>query len=278
MTDYIYIENLEIYANHGVMKEETVLGQKFLVSAKLFFDVRVPAANDDIDSTVNYAGVCEHITRYFKDNTCKLIETVADRIARELLIKYPLLDKVEVTVKKPWAPIGLPIENVSVSVTGKWHDVYLSIGSNMGDRDENLKYVYEYIEKSDSFRNCIMSTVIETKPYGGVEQDDFLNAVIKVQTLCSPYELLDIAHNLENDRNRVRQIHWGPRTLDVDIVFYDDSVINRDNLIIPHPDMENREFVLAPMVELNPYFIHPVKRESMKCLYEKLVADTKESE
>ena len=108
------------------------------------------------------------------------------------------------------------------------------------------------------------SSLIKTKPYGNVEQDDFLNGACLIKTLLSPQELLDVLHELENDAGRVRDVHWGPRTLDMDIIFYDGLVYETDDLIIPHVDIENREFVLKPMVEIAPYKRHPIFLKTMK--------------
>ena len=111
-----------------------------------------------------------------------------------------------------------------------------------------------------------VSSVIETKPYGGVEQDDFLNGVVEIETMYSPYALLDFLHELEQKADRKREIHWGPRTLDLDIIFYDDEISDDVNLTIPHPDMQNRDFVVLPMCELAPNYIHPVFGKKMSDL------------
>ena len=103
-----------------------------------------------------------------------------------------------------------------------------------------------------------VSSLIVTAPYGGVEQDDFLNGVLCLDTLLSPEELLEELHKMEASAGRERLVHWGPRTLDLDILFYDHLVYHSENLVIPHGDLCNREFVLEPMNEIDPYFIHPV--------------------
>ena len=270
MADYISIENLEIYANHGVLKEETVLGQKFIISGKLYFDISKAGISDDLGSTVNYAEVCSEIFDLVKNNTFKLIEMLAEKIADEILRKYSMLREVEITVKKPWAPIGLSVECVMVTVSRKWHDAYLSIGSNMGDCEAHLNYVVESLKADDMVKDVKCSSYISTKPYGNVEQDDFLNAAIHIRTLYSPHGLLDRAHDIEQARGRERTIVWGPRTLDVDILFYDDCIIEEDELIIPHPDLVNRDFVLTPMCEIAPYHIHPIYRKQIRELKQEL--------
>ncbi len=99
---------------------------------------------------------------------------------------------------------------------------------------------------------------MESDPYGGVEQDPFINAATKLKTFLSPQELLSFLHETEESENRVRTIHWGPRTLDLDILMYDDLILDSEELTIPHADMHNRDFVLAPLAEIAPFLRHPV--------------------
>ena len=106
--------------------------------------------------------------------------------------------------------------------------------------------------------------------YGGVEQDDFLNGAIELETLLSPIELLHFLQKTELEAGRERKIHWGPRTLDLDILFYEDVISQTKELMIPHPDMQNREFVLKPLTELCPYYMHPLFHKSVKQMLEEL--------
>ncbi len=258
--DHIYIEDLEVFANHGVFAEEASLGQKFLICAKLYFDAHEAGVTDNLKASVNYADVCSDITKWMKDNRCRLIETVAERLATRLLLDLPIVREAEVTVKKPWAPIGLPLECVSITITRKWHTVYLSIGSNMGDRQKYLLDGIDHIAGDEKVRILKVSSFIETEPYGNTDQDDFLNAAVKLETLLSAHELLDLLHAAENAAGRVRTQHWGPRTLDMDILLYDDLVIDDDTLTIPHPDMHNRDFVLKPLAEIAPYALVRIYR------------------
>ena len=261
--DYITIEDLEVFANHGMFEEEANLGQKFLVSAKLFFDASQAGRTDDLNMSVNYAEACANITKWMKTNRCMLIETVAERLAAKLLKDYAIVRCVEVTVKKPWAPIGLPLECVSITIRRRWHTVYLSIGSNMGDKEGYLRGGIEFIKKNENVRVLKVSRFIETEPYGEVEQDDFLNGAVKLETLLSPHELLELLHEAENDAGRVRDVHWGPRTLDMDIILYDNMIVDDEDLTIPHVDMTNRDFVLRPLNEIAPNALHPVLRKTI---------------
>ena len=268
--DCITIENLEVFANHGLFEEEVNLGQKFLVSVKLFFDVSAAGKADDLTKSVDYAAVCSEITSWMKTNRCRLIETVAERLCESLLKKHSVIREAEVTVKKPWAPIGLPLECVSITVRRGWHTVYLSLGSNMGDREKYILDGMDLIAKDANNRVLKVSGLIETKPYGNTDQPDFLNGVAKIETLLDPHELLDLIHKTENVAGRERKEHWGPRTLDIDILFYDDLVIDDEDLVIPHPDMTNRDFVLRPLKETAPHAVHPVLGKTVMQLFEEL--------
>ena len=256
--DEIRIDNLEVYAYHGVYPEEKAKGQRFYVNAVLFLDVRPAGLADDLTLSVNYGEVCEKITKWMQEKKFDLLETVAERLAKKLLRGFPLLREVELEVRKPEAPVGLPFESVSVRIRRGWHQAYLSIGSNMGDRLAYLQGAVDALMDHGAIRNVRVSSFLETKPYGGVEQDDFLNGAVALETLLTPEELLELLHEIENKAERKREIHWGPRTLDLDILFYDKVIFESEDLILPHVDLENREFVLVPMMELAPNFRHPI--------------------
>ena len=132
--DEIHVENLEIFAHHGVFPEETRLGQKFLISLTLYVNSRPAGKSDCLEQSVHYGEVSSFVTDYMKQNTFKLIEAAAEHLAEELLLRYPLLKGITLELKKPWAPVGLPLETVSVKITRFWHTAYLSLGSNMGDK------------------------------------------------------------------------------------------------------------------------------------------------
>nr|WP_262370095.1 2-amino-4-hydroxy-6-hydroxymethyldihydropteridine diphosphokinase [Dictyoglomus thermophilum] len=115
------------------------------------------------------------------------------------------------------------------------------------------------------------SSIIETEPYGFKEQGKFLNGVILIETDLDPFDLLNLLLNIEKEMGRERKIRWGPRNIDLDIIFYDDLVINTDNLKIPHPDAHNRTFVMGPLSEIDPDFVHPVLNKKVKDIYLKLI-------
>lgn len=129
---------------------------------------------------------------------------------------------------------------------------YLSLGSNMGNRLEMLKQAVRLLKEHPSIVVLKISSLYETDPVGFTEQDPFLNMVIYLQTDLSAPELLDACQSIENELNRKRKIRWGPRTIDLDILLYNHDEMKTDRLIIPHPRMHERAFVLVPLLELDP--------------------------
>lgn len=269
--DEIRIENLKIYAYHGVYEEENKTGQDFFVNATLYTDTRKAGKTDALSCSVDYGEVCHFINDYIKNHTYQLIETVAEQTAQQILQKFPLLKKVDLEIRKPEAPIGLPFESVSVKIERGWHLAYVALGSNMGDKEGYIKTAVDALKANENIRQVRASSLIWTAPYGEVQnQEDFLNGMLELETLYTPTELLTVLHELEQNANRVRTIHWGPRTLDLDIIFYDDLVMDTKELTIPHCDMQNREFVLKPLCELAPYKRHPLLGKRVEELLKEL--------
>ncbi|MGC2486780.1 MAG: 2-amino-4-hydroxy-6-hydroxymethyldihydropteridine diphosphokinase [Acidimicrobiales bacterium] len=126
---------------------------------------------------------------------------------------------------------------------------YLSLGSNVGDRHAHLTRAITTLAHGDDYR---LSSVYETEPVGGVAQDNFWNLVMEVATRASARELLDRAVRAEEDARRTREVHWGPRTLDVDVLLVGGEGLDLPELTVPHPRMYERSFVLVPLAELAP--------------------------
>lgn len=127
---------------------------------------------------------------------------------------------------------------------------YLALGSNLGDRLSTLKEAVHLLSKSEKVTVLKQSYIYETEPYGGVTQDNFLNAVIKIETDLSPLELLDVTQNIENRLGRKRIIHWGPRTIDIDILLLGSEEISSERLTLPHAEIKKRSFVLIPLKDV----------------------------
>lgn len=132
------------------------------------------------------------------------------------------------------------------------HTAYLSMGSNLGDRLMNLDQACLQLDQHAQIQVLKRSQLYQTSPVGGVVQDDFLNLALVIETDLSAYDLLDFIHQVEAALHRKRDIVWGPRTIDIDILYYDDQVSEDPSLILPHPEIFNRLFVLVPLAEIIP--------------------------
>ena len=129
---------------------------------------------------------------------------------------------------------------------------YLALGSNLGDRARHLQTAVDSLAVVAKVAVVAASSVYETDPVGGPDQGRFLNAVVAIDTELTPQELLTVAQGLEHDAARVRVEHWGPRTLDVDVLLVGDLVVAEPDLVVPHPRMGERGFVLAPLHDVAP--------------------------
>lgn len=255
--DTICIKDLELYAHHGVFEEEKKLGQKFLISLQLSLCLRKAGLNNQLNSTVNYAEICNLVSEIFNSKSYDLLETCAEVIAETILLKYQMVKEILIEIKKPWAPIGCIVDCVSVKIRRGWNTAFLGLGSNMGNKNENIINALELVGDS---KNVIVnkSSFYITSPVGGVEQDDFLNCCVEVRTLLTAEELLSHVLAVENKLKRIRTIHWGPRTIDIDILLFNHEIYEDEELIIPHPRLHERMFVLAPLCEIKANYVHPI--------------------
>ena len=149
------------------------------------------------------------------------------------------------------------------------HRLFLGTGTNLGDRKKNLFLALQLIEKQIGRVNS-QSGIYETKAWGKTDQPDFLNQALEVYTPQTPQEVLENCLNIEQQMGRIRIEKWGTRLIDVDILFYDDLILKQPNLIIPHPFIQDRSFVLKPLEEIAPDFVHPVLERSIQNLLEEL--------
>ena len=259
--DKIHIKDLEIIGFHGAIPEEKVLGQKFVLSFELDVDLRQAGKNDDLTKTVHYGELAQKVEEEFTKTSYDLIEKAAEDICEFVLLNYPLVKKVKLLLKKPWAPTRKHVEYVAVEIERKWNKVYIAAGSNLGDKEETLKEAIYIIDKR---KDCVVTKVSNfytTDPVGYEDQDQFVNCVFEINTLQTPSELMDTLLEVEKDFKRERIIRWGPRTLDLDIIFYNDIISYDEHILIPHPRAHERQFVMKPMCDINPYYVHPIYRK-----------------
>ena len=155
------------------------------------------------------------------------------------------------------------------------HRAIVSIGSNMGDRQKYIDAALDAIEARAGHLRSV-SDVIETKAWGYTEQADFLNLAVEIETDLSPRELLHALNGIEADLDRVRVIHWGPRTIDLDIIFYDDAIVDEEDLHIPHIMFAQRMFVLEPICQIAPDLVDPRSGKTIRQLRQELDSQTEE--
>ncbi|MBU2913415.1 MULTISPECIES: 2-amino-4-hydroxy-6-hydroxymethyldihydropteridine diphosphokinase [Reichenbachiella] len=144
---------------------------------------------------------------------------------------------------------------------------FLLLGTNMGEKETNLQQAFGRIS-NEIGQVITASSIYRTSAWGKEDQEDFLNQVLKVETDCVPVEVLRLCLTIEKELGRVRYERWGTRLIDIDVLYYDKEVINQSNLVIPHPQIQNRRFTLVPLVEIARDFVHPVLGKSQLDLLE----------
>lgn len=155
------------------------------------------------------------------------------------------------------------MDTVAIEINRGWHQAFIGLGTNMGDRNQNLTLAIEAIRATPGIEVLTQSTIIETEPWGYTDQDAFLNCVLKIRTTLPPHILMSQLLDIELGLKRERTIHWGPRTIDLDILFYDNLVTDDPHVILPHPRVQERAFVMESMAEIAPYFVHPLLNQRM---------------
>jgi len=256
VSDQIVLRGISARGFHGVLDFEKRDGQTFVVDVVLEVDLTAAGASDDLADTVNYAEVAGDIVALIEGEPLNLIEALAARIADRVLAR-PLVEAVEVVVHKPEAPVGHPFTDVQVRVQRERQaPVVIAMGSNIGDSLETLHdaavALYGLIDIDE------VSPVVETDPVGGPDQPAYLNAVVTGTTSLAPSSLLAGLLDIEQAYGRTREVRWGPRTLDLDLIQYGDPVFDTDvrmdgaTLTLPHPRAHERAFVLVPWLQADP--------------------------
>lgn len=147
---------------------------------------------------------------------------------------------------------------------------YIALGSNLGDKEKNLRRALLLLTQQ-GVEVVRVSSFLSTEPYGVIDQPQFLNAVACVRTSLAPLALLDVLLATELAMGRVRLRHWGERNIDLDLLLYEDVVLDMPRLRLPHPDMQNRDFVLLPLAEIAPELKHPTLKKTIWELKEDLM-------
>lgn len=263
MTDRIQVSGISATGFHGVFPEEKRDGQTFVVDVTLEADLTAAGESDDLADTVNYAEVAAMVVARIEGPSFDLIERLAAVIADDVLtaeLSALLVDAVVVTVHKPQAPVGVRFGDVTVTVRRERPvvPVAIALGTNLGDRYATLTHAEDALLERVVSGPLVVSDYVETDPVGGPDQPDYLNAVVTGRTRLSPARVLRELHAIEAVAGRVREIRWGARTLDLDLIQYGDPRRDTDIrsdaqwLTLPHPRAHERGFVLVPWLDADP--------------------------
>jgi len=254
---------MEFEGHTGCLDFEKADGQKFIVSLELFIERIKGCYTDKLEDTSDYAKVFEVVRETVTSDNGNLIESLAQKISDNVLKADPRIEKVVVTVSKPEAPVKGIFDTMKVTIERcRKEFVILSLGSNLGDREANINAAEDALKSLDGTEGFRFASIYETEPVGLEDQPYFLNTCVGFYTDIGPFELLDKIHAIENDLLRTREIHWGPRTIDIDIIFYGDRVIMKPELTVPHPRWNVRSFVTVPLREIrNVGREHPDDKE-----------------
>ena len=248
---------------HGVFEHERREGQEFVVDVELVVDLAPASASDDLVDTVNYGEIGAAVLARISGEPHDLIERVAGLVAMDVLT-HAAVDEVTVTVHKPQAPVGVPFDDVAVCVTRRREPVpvVVALGANLPYRGEppqvTLSAALACLGPEVGLTDVAASGFYDTEPVRGPQQPAYVNAVLTAMTTLSPTSLLRELHGVEARFGRTREVRWGARTLDLDLIQYGDPASGTDvtsersTLMLPHPRAHERGFVLVPWLEVDP--------------------------
>ncbi|KAN0006955.1 hypothetical protein ACTFIU_005148 [Dictyostelium citrinum] len=278
--DKIIIQDLLIQAVIGVNPGERIIKQNIIITVTAYKDLSKCGSSDNVNDTVSYSSLSKSICSYSESSHHYTLEALATGVAKICCLGFGI-ERVKVLVQKPGAiklakwP-GVQIErtldffksNSFVEIPSKLINnnknmngndgnniVYLAFGSNLGDKFQNILNSFKRLEKQCFIQST--SFMYESSPQYYREQDSFFNCACKVSTHLKPHDLLKFIKQIENDMGRVETFRNGPRVIDIDIIYYNNLIIKTDDLEIPHPLMWERDFVLLPLSDIAPNFIHP---------------------
>lgn len=254
--DRIEINGLRVMTVIGVLPHEREAAQPLQVDLSLHVDLHDAGYSDELADTANYGAVTEAVADLARESKDLLLERLAHKIA-EAVLTFDRVEAVDVLLTKLRPPIPEDVGASAVRLhrtrremnvpVRQVHHAVVALGSNLGDRVGFLRFAVEQLQP------VALSQVFETDPVGGPDaQGAYLNMVAVVETGLDPYAFIRRLQRIEAEAGRQRVIHWGPRTLDLDLLFYDDATLVSDELTVPHPRYAERRFVLAPLSEVAP--------------------------
>lgn len=249
----ITVLGLAVYARHGVNPEEQRLGQRFIIDVTVDAEVTSAVAADDYEHALCYGTLGSFLIEYATSQTFRLIETLADRLARAVLERFPQAERAQVRVHKPGAPTGLPSGDVAVQVEHlRERCVGFSLGSNEGQSAALLALAINRLATAERLRIEAVSSTYRTAPWGVADQAPFLNLCAVGYTSLTPMQVLRLCKDIELELGRVPGLRWGPRAVDIDLLYLGSLTLRDHVLTLPHPRMTERAFVLQPLAEIAP--------------------------
>ncbi|HTH07644.1 MAG TPA: 2-amino-4-hydroxy-6-hydroxymethyldihydropteridine diphosphokinase [Ilumatobacteraceae bacterium] len=260
--DRILIDDIRVLTVIGALPHERESAQPVRIDLALSVDLHDAGRSDELADTVHYGLVCERVADMVRESKDVLLERLAGKVA-DVVLEFDLVEQVEVTLTKLRPPIPEAVGTTAVRIVRSRaeaaapplvsHRAIVALGSNLGDREGYLRSAVAELGNV-----VATSQVFETEPIGGPGgQGAYLNMVVEVETTLDPFAFLRRCQRIEANALRQRIVHWGPRTLDVDLLFYDDMTIDSADLKVPHPRIFERRFVLAPLGEVAPELCPP---------------------
>lgn len=255
--DRILVDDLRVMCVIGALPHEREAAQPLRVDIAVGVDLRDAGRTDELDDTVHYGLVAEQVAAMAAESKFVLLERFAAEVA-DIVLAFDRVEQVDVTVTKLRPPIATHIATTAVQMSRvraeatstplRAHTAIVALGSNLGDRESFLRLAVGELGNVTA-----VSSVWETEPIGGPDaQGAYLNMVAVVETSLDPFAFLRRCRRIEALALRQRVVRWGPRTLDVDVLFFDDMQIDSPELVVPHPRINERRFVLAPLAEVAP--------------------------
>jgi len=266
----ILIKDLNLFGYHGVRDSEKKDGQNFRFNIEILINKGSFLNDDSIENTINYSEVIRLVKDINSNRRFNLLETLSQEIANRIIGMSFLIEKVSVKIEKTSPPIKENIESVGVEYIldrksveseekGKLEsseiNVYMSLGSNIGNRENNLRKAVDLIGRSSNINIIKVSSIYETEPMYFKDQNYFYNIVLQAQVngKVSPFEMIGFLKGIEYGFGRKRsEKRYSPRIIDIDLLYYGEMVIESDFFTVPHPGIEERKFVLVPLSEIAP--------------------------
>lgn len=251
--DEVLLKGLRFDGRHGTTPEERANPQAFEIDLILRLDLKAAGATDCLDKTVDYSLVYQEVRHIVEEESFNLLEALAEKIATRVLT-YNKVVQVKVTVKKLHPPIDGQYKFFAVRLERErpQHRAFVGLGTNLGNREENLAVAREMLANLPGSLMVRFSSIYPTSPWGKIDQPVFLNQVASLDTRLSAQELHQELLDIEATMGRQHQERWGPRNIDLDLLLYGDQLIQEPDLVVPHPWLTKRAFVLAPLIEVAP--------------------------